>query len=136
MKISIIKYILFYLGCYTLSVSCICIKHRSSLRGIYHDNDGTGLKLILDKKNFYYVESSSYHLPVYLCCDTLALGTWDFDNNNMITLSSPDTLGSKDIGFTNIFVTEQNAYESEKKLDFFISNPIEKFHDNMEMVNG
>jgi len=85
------------------------------------------IELTFENRNFLLADASGksrkyYGGANYFCCDTIAYGTWEIDNNHgVISLSTPQ--------LTNTYIDNNVREEINPNADsvyFQISNPIEK----------
>lgn len=117
---NVIKIILMLLLFYSLSIFNVS---GQILEGTYIQNENSNIKLHFSKNSFLFEDDSNYtHLVPYHCTDTLASGSWEWDNSKSFIKLYSNPLQITSLIYSNI---EENAGKNEDSIYIFIYNPLE-----------
>jgi hypothetical protein len=99
--------------------------HLNKINGVFIHEEYKNLELHFENGSFTYLDTNTQkHLPTFKCCDTIAVGKYKLETENLISISSLESLNFSYLHFD----TKEKQDSSKDSLVFIIDNPIEEHY--------
>ena len=105
--------------------ACSAVKMLpEQIEGTFLQKENKNIQLRFDQNSFLFIDTyQQTHMPPYECCDTIAYGYWELENDGLIKLFSDPKL------YLPVDLQVEESMTNYDSVYFDISSPIEGYNE-------